>query len=203
MPEIQFLGASLIALSPEKSADTIKTHKRNKLGFDLLSDRGNKTAKDFGLVFRLSDHVNEIYKGYDIDLQKSNGDDRQELPLPATYVIDSSGQIVYTFVNSDYKVRVSKDELMAVLGALKKLNTKSTRKAAKGVKEALLKISGMTCGHCSKSVTKKLMKLEGMKTARVDHESGSAKISYDSSKLSQEKIIKQVSGGGFKVTDFQ
>jgi hypothetical protein len=44
----------------------------------------------------LTDAVAEVYqKGF--DLHGFNGDESDELPLAATYVIDQNGVIVYTF----------------------------------------------------------------------------------------------------------
>jgi hypothetical protein len=40
-----------------------------------------------------------------IDLHGFNGDESDELPLAATYVIDQNGVIVYTFLDAEYTNR--------------------------------------------------------------------------------------------------
>ena len=42
----------------------------------------------------------------------------QVLPVPAVYMIDKSGKIVYSFVEADYKVRLPAEDLLAAASAL-------------------------------------------------------------------------------------
>jgi len=41
----------------------------------------------------VDEELRQIYKGFGIDIQASNGDESYELPIPATYVIDKGGII--------------------------------------------------------------------------------------------------------------
>jgi peroxiredoxin len=83
-----------LALTPELDR-SISTTEKHQLQFEVLSD-GNKVAKQYGIVFKLTDAVAEVYQeGF--DLHGFNGDESDELPLAATYVIDQNGVIVYTF----------------------------------------------------------------------------------------------------------
>jgi peroxiredoxin len=81
-----------LALTPELPDRSISTTEKHQLQFEVLSDVGNKVAKQYGIVFKLTDAVAEVYQGF--DLHGFNGDESDELPLAATYVID---RIVYTF----------------------------------------------------------------------------------------------------------
>jgi alkyl hydroperoxide reductase subunit AhpC len=47
-----------------------------------------------------------------------NGDESDELPLAATYVIDQNGVIVYTFFDAEYTNRRAKD-ILAALDSIK------------------------------------------------------------------------------------
>ena len=69
----------------------------------------------FGLTFRLPDAVNDIYKGFGIDLEASNGEASQTLPVPATFVIDKGGKVLRAFVDADYTQRLEPDEVIAAL----------------------------------------------------------------------------------------
>ena len=69
LPEIAALGARLVAITPETPDKALTTQEKNEIGFDVLSDDGNRVASAFGLTFRLPDAVNELYKGFGIDLE--------------------------------------------------------------------------------------------------------------------------------------
>ncbi|MCZ6468973.1 MAG: peroxiredoxin-like family protein, partial [Candidatus Dadabacteria bacterium] len=91
LDEINDLGASLVAISPETPDNSLSTAEKNDLKFDVLSDVGNKTANQFGLVFKLPSELHEIYLKFGINIPKFNGDDSWEIPMPGTYVIDKDG----------------------------------------------------------------------------------------------------------------
>lgn len=119
VPEFESAGAKLFAITPENPDHSISTKEKNELAFDILSDAGNKLARQFGLVFTLPTEIQSLYDAFGIDVKKHNGDDTFELPIPATYVINSAGEIVYHYVNSDYTQR---SEPADVLAAIKGLN---------------------------------------------------------------------------------
>jgi len=53
LPKMRELGASLIAISPEKPHHGIVATEKNNLTFPVLSDFGNKVARQFGIVFQV------------------------------------------------------------------------------------------------------------------------------------------------------
>lgn len=118
LPEIKELGAELVAISPQLPDNSLSTAEKLALEFMVLSDVGNKVSRDFGLVFELSDTVQEIYKNFGIDLLGANGDDSQELPIPATYIIGRDGVVRYAFVDADYTNRLDPDVIIAELQKL-------------------------------------------------------------------------------------
>jgi peroxiredoxin len=61
LPEIQRLGASLVAISPQLERYGRSIHRRLNLGFDVLTDRGLQVASQFGLVFVLPDYLKTVY----------------------------------------------------------------------------------------------------------------------------------------------
>ena len=115
LPEIEALGARLVAISPETPDNALTTQEKNEVGFDVLSDDGNRVASAFGLTFRLPDEVNHIYKGFGIDLEVSNGEESQTLPVPATFVIGKGGKVLKAFVDADYTQRLEPDEIIDAL----------------------------------------------------------------------------------------
>ena len=115
LPEIEANGASLIAISPETPDNSLSTSEKNQLKFTVLSDVGNKIARQFGLVFQLPREIRPIYLQFGIDVAAHNGDDLFELPVPATYVVAPSGLIVYAFADADYTKRAEPSDVVAAL----------------------------------------------------------------------------------------
>lgn len=87
--------------------------------FEILSDIGNKVARKYGLVFTLSEKLRPIYQQFGISIPEYNGDESYELPIPATYVVDTKGAIVYSFVDADYTKRAEPSEVIAAVKKLK------------------------------------------------------------------------------------
>ncbi|MEH0152792.1 peroxiredoxin-like family protein [Limibacter armeniacum] len=119
LPNIKAQGANLVALTPELPDQSISTSEKNHLEFEVLSDIGNKVAKDYGVVFKLTDDVAKIYNEK-FDLNSHNGDSSNELPLAATYIINTNGEIVYAFLDSDYRNRAEPKEITAFLKEMRK-----------------------------------------------------------------------------------
>ena len=118
LPQMHELGAQLVAISPNLPDNSLTTIEKEALTFEVLTDLHNEVARQFHLVFRLSEEVEALYTERGTDLAVFNGDDSWELPIPATYVIAPSGEIVFAFVDADYAKRVEPQEIIAVLEKL-------------------------------------------------------------------------------------
>jgi peroxiredoxin len=115
VPEIAQAGASLVAISPQSVKQSFFMHDQHKLRFPLLSDAGNRVARQFGLVYRVPEYQQAIYKSVFVNLPFTNGDDSWELPIPATFILERDGTVIYVSANEDYTER---PEPAAVLRAL-------------------------------------------------------------------------------------
>ncbi|WP_240339593.1 peroxiredoxin-like family protein [Flavobacterium arcticum] len=120
LPEFKEQGANLLALTPELPDSSISTKEKNELEFQVLSDIDNKVAKEYKVVYKLTDDVAKSYEN-SFELSKYNGNDDAELPLAATYVIGKDKVIKYAFLDAEYRNRAEPKDIIA---ALKKLNTK-------------------------------------------------------------------------------
>lgn len=114
LPEFIAAGANLIALTPELPDRSITTAEKHALEFEVLSDLGNKVARNYGIVFRLTDDVAKAYNEA-FDMNGYNGDKSNELPLAATYVIGQDGKIEYAFLDIDYRKRAEPSDITAFL----------------------------------------------------------------------------------------
>jgi len=117
LPRIQKLHAQLIAVSPESPDHSLSTVEKQDLEFEVLNDQGNMVARKFGLVFALPEALRPLYESFGIDLPAWNGDDSFELPMPATYVIDTDARILDAFVDTDYTQRMEPERVLDVLAS--------------------------------------------------------------------------------------
>ena len=127
LPQIGELGASLVAISPQRLVYGRAVRRRAALDFDVLSDQGLKVAEAFGLAFTLSSYLEELYRSFGNTLDKFHGEPAYRLPLPARYVIDRQGQIRAADVNADYTVRPDPEETLAQLRGLSAKSGADTR----------------------------------------------------------------------------
>jgi peroxiredoxin len=118
LPEIKSLGAELVAISPQLPDNSLSTTEKLALEFEVLSDVGNKVAKEFGIVFKLTEKIQEIYKNFDFDLPTANGDQSFELPIPATYVVAQNGITSFAYIDADYTNRLDPKTIIAELQKL-------------------------------------------------------------------------------------
>lgn len=99
----------MIAISPERPESSINVENLN---FEVLSDIDNKFAKKLNLTFDITETIENIYDGFGINLEKSQGKKSRILPIPATYIVDSSGVIVYAYIDADYTKRAEPKDVI-------------------------------------------------------------------------------------------
>lgn len=121
LPAIKKAGASLIALTPELPDKTLTTKEKNSLTFEVLTDLNHQVAKEYGLLFKLTPEVAEIYKRL-MDLEAYNGAaaGADTLPLAATYIIGQNGKILWAFLHHDYHMRAEPKDVVDFLHGLER-----------------------------------------------------------------------------------
>lgn len=115
LPQIEENGATLIAITPETPDNSLSTTEKNALTFEVVTDKDNKIASAFNLTYKLPKELADIYLTFGINLEKRNENISNELPIAATYIIDTDGAIVYDFIKEDYKLRADTAEILATL----------------------------------------------------------------------------------------
>jgi peroxiredoxin len=118
LPEIEQAGATLMAISPQTVQQSFFMRDQHKLRFPLLSDAGNKVARQFGLTYRVPDEQEAVYRKAFVNLPLVNGDDRWELPIPAAYIIDRDGTVLHASADEDYTERPEPADIIQFLQAL-------------------------------------------------------------------------------------
>jgi peroxiredoxin len=119
VPDFTSLGASVVAISGEPPERSLSVERANELEYLVLSDRNLRLARDFGLVYELPEVVDSAAREAGFDLAAYQGVPQAELPLAATYVIDTDGIIVYAFLDADHKLRAEHADVVAVIEKLR------------------------------------------------------------------------------------
>lgn len=115
LPHIEHAGATLAAISPQTVKQLFFMHDQHKLQFPLLSDAHNAVARQFRLTYRVPAAQEAVYRRAFVNLPFTNGDDTWELPIPATYILDRDGTILYAGANEDYTARPEPAQILSVL----------------------------------------------------------------------------------------
>src|ERR1700730_3966873 len=117
LPQIEQAGASLLAISPQTIQQSFFMADQHKLRFPLLSDAGNEVARRCGVVYRVAEEQRAIYRRAFINLPFANGDDSWELPIPATFIFNRDGTVLYAAASEDYTERPEPSDILHTLQA--------------------------------------------------------------------------------------
>jgi peroxiredoxin len=82
------------------------------LGYTIFSDANIEAAVALGIAFRASDKTVTYLRKKGSNSDGSSVMNFQVLPVPAVYVIDETGMVTYSFVEPDYKIRLSAEDLL-------------------------------------------------------------------------------------------
>jgi peroxiredoxin len=123
IPEIRESGYDVLFLSndrPELLYSSLKQETQDNIdGLDyvILSDANISAAMALGTAFRTDKGLTDYLDKKGQDVAGSSIGMHNALAVPAVYVINKSGDIVYDFVNADYKIRLPADELLSAAKA--------------------------------------------------------------------------------------
>jgi len=115
LPQIAQAGASLVAISPQTVKQAYFMHDQHNLHFPLLSDSGNKVARLFVLTYRVPELQEAVYRRAFVNLPFTNGDESWELPIPATFILERDGTVLYASGNEDYTERPEPSDIVVAL----------------------------------------------------------------------------------------
>lgn len=116
-PALRERGAMVVGISPQVQRQSDFTASQHGIPFPLLSDPGCAVADRYGLVWTLPDFLQRYYRGILLNIPFINGDESWKLPLPATYVVDQDGKILFAEGHADFRVRPEPEDVLRVLPA--------------------------------------------------------------------------------------
>lgn len=117
-PAFESRGAVIAAVSQQPSAAGSQCRTVDDPDFPLLTDKDGLLAARFGIRWTVPTNLQRIYKLLDDDPKVINSEASWMLSMPARYVIDRDGYIVYAELSSDYTVRSEPFFLFPILDRL-------------------------------------------------------------------------------------
>lgn len=114
-PAVRERGALIAAISPQTVRQSDFMQGQHDIPFPLLNDDGCHYAEQFGLVYTIPQYHQQHYRSVLVNLPFVNGDQSWKLILPATYVVDIDGTILFAEAHADFRVRPEPDEVMRSL----------------------------------------------------------------------------------------
>ena len=114
--ELEEKGIKLIAITPEAQEGVEKTKERTKANFTIVSDTDGSLQQAFDVDYDVTEgYLGKVQEKLSVSIAENNANGQGQLPVPATYVIDSNGEIVFAHFDPNYSKRASIDDILAAL----------------------------------------------------------------------------------------
>ena len=114
-PEVESLGAQIVAISPEKGRYGAELKSYAKAPFPVLADINNGYALELNLLFWVGDEKRKAMEAGGFDIVPYQGNETWMLPIPATFIVGRDGVVKARHIDPDYRKRMDLDELLAAL----------------------------------------------------------------------------------------
>ncbi len=111
--EILALEYQMIAISPDSPGNLKASLDKHQLSYLLLSDANMALSQAFGIAYAVPEVSRERLKN------SSGGKNPGMLPVPSVFVLNQQGEILFEYINPDYKKRLKGSLLLSVLKELK------------------------------------------------------------------------------------
>jgi AhpC/TSA family len=98
--------------------EAIAVGAADHLNYRLFSDPRAEAMKKFGVAYQVDNNTVTYYKRkFYVDLESSSGQTQHILAVPAVFIVDRGGNIVFVRADPDYKVRMKGAEVLAAAKA--------------------------------------------------------------------------------------
>ncbi|EHK47148.1 hypothetical protein TRIATDRAFT_291343 [Trichoderma atroviride IMI 206040] len=118
LDEFHAKGVTMVAISPELPNTSLSTTEKNELKFEVLSDVGNKFARQLGIVWDQPKSLDSVFEAFKVDLKERHGNDSMALPIPTTILVDGKGVVRNIHIDPDYRQRLETTTALAWVDAL-------------------------------------------------------------------------------------
>ena len=108
-------GGRVAAIMPDREHFTAGLKAESDAPFPILTDFDNGYALSLNLAFWVGAEMQEMMSNAGWDVSRSQGSNTWLLPVPATFVIGTDGEIKARFVDPDYRKRMTIEDLLSAL----------------------------------------------------------------------------------------
>jgi peroxiredoxin len=121
--EVRALGAFFVAISPQTARQNDFTLQQHNLPFPILSDADSALAERFGIAYSVPSDHRRYYEGILVNIPFVNSggtyanasEASWRLPLPALFVVNQAGSIVFSEAYADFRVRPDPIDALSAL----------------------------------------------------------------------------------------
>lgn len=114
--EIEAANVKLLAITPEAYENTEVTKDKTDINFTVISDADGSIMEAFDVAFKVTNkYQSMIETNLKASISETNASKKAILPVPATYIIDTDGKIVYKHFDLDYNNRASVNDILSHL----------------------------------------------------------------------------------------
>jgi len=111
--QIREHGALMVAIGPQTQRQSDFMAGQHGLPFPVLTDPDNALAEQFGLVYTVPEYLREYYLSILVNIPFVNGETSWQLPLPATYVMNREGRVIFAEAHADFRVRPEPEDALS------------------------------------------------------------------------------------------
>lgn len=112
--EILKSGYQIVAISPESYLNIAPTIENDTINYQVFSDENANLIQKMGLAFKPNLKTMSYLEA------KTKGGVTEILPVPAVFIVNTDAEILFEYINPNYKKRLTDEVLMAVLNTLEK-----------------------------------------------------------------------------------
>jgi peroxiredoxin len=110
-------GGQVAAVMPDREHFTAELKRESEAPFPILTDFDNGYALSLSLAFWVGEEMQDLMTRAGWDVSRSQGSDTWLLPVPATFVVGTDGEVKARFVDPDYRKRMTIEDLLSALSS--------------------------------------------------------------------------------------
>ncbi|MEM9479460.1 MAG: peroxiredoxin-like family protein [Verrucomicrobiota bacterium] len=108
------IGCEIVVISRETPEESTFTTEK----FTLVTDLTNDFGRQLGMTYFATEEITTIYSELGIDEPVEGYWDTSELNVPATFIVDTEGRILFKHAKRDYTQRATGSEIIRELTCL-------------------------------------------------------------------------------------
>ena len=106
-------GAKVLAITPEKPSSARKMIEKTNATFTVIPDPTEEIMQSYDVMFNATEaYQDRIMTKLETDIASNNDNKEAKLPVPATFIINQDGIIVYRQFDLDYHIRATVKDIL-------------------------------------------------------------------------------------------